>query len=169
MTASNGEREAARLEAAVKTFVERLQPLPTDLARRQPKDGEWSVGQLAAHCSEIYPFWAKQITALRQNPGKPFGRVATDADRIQYVEDHKNDALDTLVAAIQRGATEAAAALRSYSDDEWRTVTGIHSARGEMDMDFIANLFLAGHAEEHVKQLTETLNKIGGLPGLPGL
>lgn len=161
MTVSNGEREAARLETAVKAFVERLQPLSTRIARRQPDDGEWSVGQLAAHCSEIYPYWAKQISALRQNPGKPFGRVATDAERIQYVDDHKNDTLETLVAAIQRGAAEAAAALRSYSDDEWRAVTGIHSARGEMDMDFIANLFLAGHAEEHVKQLDETLAKVG--------
>jgi hypothetical protein len=162
MTVSNGEREAVRLEAAVKTFVERLQQLPPDVVRRQPDDGEWSVGQLSAHYSEILPYWARQITALRENSGKPFGRVASDANRIQFVEDHKNDAVDSLVASIKNGAAEAARALRGYSDDQWRSVTGVHAARGEMDMDAISNLFLAGHAEEHVTQLNETLAKVGG-------
>ena len=30
-----------------------------------------------------------------------------------------------------------------------------------MDMDFIAQLFLAGHAAEHLHQLDETLAQIG--------
>jgi hypothetical protein len=30
-----------------------------------------------------------------------------------------------------------------------------------MDMDFISNLFIAGHAEEHLKQLEETLSTVG--------
>jgi hypothetical protein len=29
-----------------------------------------------------------------------------------------------------------------------------------MDMDFIAELFVSGHAEEHLKQLEETLIKL---------
>ena len=157
MTTSNGEQEAVRLERAVDAFVQRVQTLPKELLTRAPAPGEWSVAELAAHSAEIYPYWAKQISYLRGNPGSPFGRTASDSERIGFIERHKGDPIESLLAAIKNGAAEAAAALYAFSDDEWRTVTGLHSARGEMDMDYISNLFLAGHAEEHLEQLDETL------------
>ena len=162
MTQSNGEAEARRLEQAVATFIERIQRVPVDKLEVEPEPGEWNLKQLAAHSAEIYPFWAAQIRWLKSNAGKPFGRTAADPDRIRYVEEHKGDSLDGLIRLIQTGSTDAAAALRSYSDSEWQTVTGIHAARGEMDMDFIAQLFIAGHAEEHLQQLDETLAKVSG-------
>lgn len=157
MANSNGEREAARLERAVEAFVERVEQVPEDLLDRSPAEGEWSVAEIAAHSAEIYGYWSKQITQLRARPGQPFGRTAADPDRIRFVEDHKNDARESLLEAIRRSAAAAAQALRAYSDEEWRTVKGLHSARGQMDMDYIANLFISGHAEEHLKQLDETL------------
>lgn len=162
MTESNGRKEAERLERAVQAFVEQVRHLPPDLLRREPEPGEWSVAQIAAHSAEIYGYWARQINQLKASPGQPFGRTATDPQRTAYVEDHKDDPIESLIGAIQRGAAEAAAALRAYSDQEWQTVTGLHAARGEMNMDFIANLFLAGHAEEHLKQLAETMEKVSG-------
>jgi uncharacterized damage-inducible protein DinB len=161
MTKSNGEQEARRLEQAVNTFIERIQQVPADRLDQNPAPGEWSVKQLAAHSAEIYPFWANQIRWLRTNTGKPFGRTAADPDRIRFVEEHKSDSLDSLIQAIRTGSADAAAALRSYNDQEWQTITGVHAARGEMDMDFIAQLFLAGHAEEHLHQLDETLAQLG--------
>ncbi len=161
MTKSNGEQEARRLEQAVEAFIQRIENVPADRLEREPEPGEWNLKQLAAHSAEIYPYWADQIRRLKSNSGKPFGRTAADPDRIRFVEEHKSDSLESLIEAIRRGSAEAAAALRSYSDEEWRTVTGIHAARGEMDMDFIAQLFLAGHAEEHLHQLEETLAKLG--------
>jgi uncharacterized damage-inducible protein DinB len=162
MTTSNGEQEARRLEQAVEAFIRRVQQVPADQLEREPAPGEWNVKQLAAHSAEIYPYWAAQIRNLKSNSGKPFGRTASDPERIRYVDDHKGDSLDSLIQSIRRGAADAAAALRSYSDEQWRTVTGIHAARGEMDMDFIANLFISGHAEEHLHQLEDTLAKVAG-------
>lgn len=157
MANTNGEREAARLEQAVGAFVERVAQVPDNVLRRAPAVGEWSVAEIAAHSAEIYEYWATQITQLKSRSGQPFGRTAADPDRIKFVEDHKNDARESLLGAIRRSAAEAAGALRSYSDEEWGKVTGLHAARGEMNMDFISNLFIAGHAEEHLKQLDETL------------
>lgn len=157
---ARGDQQAGRVERAVRAFLDRLRNLPEQVLSQPPADGEWSVKQLAAHSAEIYPYWAKQITWLRSHAGQPFGRTAADPARIAYVEEHKADPLENLMAEIERGAGEAAAALRAYSDEEWQRVTGIHAARGEMDMDFISTLFLAGHAEEHLKQLEETLAKV---------
>jgi uncharacterized damage-inducible protein DinB len=141
----------------VQAFLDRVENVPNELLRTPPTEGEWSVAELSAHSAEIYGYWAKQIDFLRANPGKPFGRTMADPDRIGFVEQHKNDSLASLSAAIRSSSAEAARALRAYDDERWRTVTGLHSARGEMDMDYISNLFLAGHAEEHLEQLDQTL------------
>ena len=162
MQQTRGEQEAARLLGAASRFIERIKRVPPELLARSPEPGEWTLMELAAHSAEIYPFWAEQILWLKDHAGQPFGRTASDPDRIKYVEDHKTDSLDTLVAAIQRGADEAARALSSYNDEEWRRVTGVHAARGEMTMDAISDLFLAGHAEEHLHQFDETLAKVRG-------
>lgn len=157
-----GGQQAGRLETAVRAFLDRVRQVPPELLQRPPEPGEWTVTELAAHSAEIYSYWAKQIAELKGRSGEPFGRTASDPDRIKFVEDHKADPLAPLLETIEQGASAAAAALRSYSDGEWRTVTGLHAARGEMTMDAISNLFLAGHAEEHLKQLRETLAKLQG-------
>ena len=162
MTKSSGEQEAQRLERAVAAFVERLQTVPPALQTRAPADGEWNVKELAAHEAEIFAYWGQQLAFVQAHPGQPFGRTAEDPDRIKYVEDHKNDQLDDLVQRIRLGADQAAAALRAFTDDEWVRVTGVHSRRGEMDMDFISDLFVAGHAEEHLKQLDATIVAVNG-------
>jgi len=159
---TRGQQEAARLQAAASAFNERIGSVPAELLTRPPEPGEWTLMELAAHSAEIQPFWAKQIVWLRDHAGQPFGRTASDPDRIKFVEDHKTDSLESLKAAISRGAAEAAAALSAYSDEEWGRVTGVHAARGEMSMDAISNLFLAGHAEEHLRQFDETLAKLRG-------
>ena len=160
MTESRGEKEAERLQRAVRAFVDRLEAVPETRLYTPPAPGEWCVAELAAHSAEIYGYWAKQINFLRANPGQPFGRTMDDPERIGFVVRHKRDAIGHLVTAINASSAEAATALRAYSDAQWRTVTGLHSARGEMDMDAIANLFLAGHAEEHLGQLDRTLTAV---------
>ncbi len=165
MTKSNGDQEAARLEHAVGAFLDRVRAAPPELQERAPADGEWSVRELAAHEAEICAYWAQQLAYLKAHPGQPFGRTAEDPDRIKYVEDHKGDPLPELVSAIRLGADQAAGALRSFTAEEWRSITGIHSRRGVMDMDFISELFLAGHAEEHLKQLDETIAAVNNPPG----
>jgi hypothetical protein len=157
VTPSTGPQEAARLERAVEGYLRTLKEVPPELLDQLPRESEWSIHELTAHSAEIFHYWAEQVAQLKQRPGQPFGRTMADTERTGFIERHKQDPLPSLITLMQQGAAEAAQVLRSFSDEEWRAVTGLHSARGEMDMDFISNLFLAGHAEEHLKQLQETL------------
>ena len=161
MTTSNGEQEALRLERAVDAFVRRIKAVPADQLTRAPAAGEWTLMELAAHSAEIYAYWAQQLAYVRAHSGQAFGRTASDPERVKFVDDHKGDPLEGLVERLERGAQAASAELRAFTDAEWRTVTGLHSARGVMDMDFVAQLFVSGHAEEHLKQLEETLATVG--------
>jgi hypothetical protein len=160
MASSRGEAQAVRIEQAVSAFVDRIRGVSPGLLTRAPAPGEWDLMQLAAHCAEIYGYWAKQVAELRLNPAQPFGRTAADPQRAQFIEDHRGDPLEGLIARMQDGAAEAAMVLCAFDDDEWITVTGLHSGRGLMDMDSICRLFLTGHAEEHLNQFDQTLEQL---------
>lgn len=157
MTSSTGPHEAARLERAVEDYVRTVEGVPPELLDQLPREREWSIHELTAHSAEIFHYWADQVAQLKRRPGQPFGRTVADTERTGFIERHKQDPMPSLITLMKDGAAEAAQVLRTFSDEEWRTVTGVHSARGEMDMDFISNLFLAGHAEAHLTQLEETL------------
>src|SRR5690348_7480699 len=93
MKQTRGEQEAARLQGATSTFIDRIKRVRPELLTKIPEPGEWTIMELAAHSAEIYPFWAKQVVWLKQHAGQPFGRTASDPDRIKFVEDHKTDSL----------------------------------------------------------------------------
>lgn len=158
---SKGEDAAVRLQRAVDTFIERLQRVPREWLTVAPAEGEWTIMELAAHSTEIYPYWAQQVAWLRTHPEQPFGRTAADPDRIRFVEEHKTDSLESLIARMRSSSAEAATALRSYSDAEWTTIGGIHEIRGRMDLDTIDKVMVSGHAEEHLQQLEDTLAALG--------
>lgn len=157
---SRGEDAAVRLEGAVDAYIERVQRVLEELLTVPPAEGEWTIMELSAHSAEIYPYWAQQLAWLRTHPEQPFGRTAADPDRIRFVDEHKTDSLESLISRIRIGAAQAAAVLRSYSDDEWATIGGIHEIRGRMDLDTIDQVMVGGHAEEHLKQLEEALAAI---------
>jgi hypothetical protein len=125
-----------------------------------PTEGEWNLKQLAAHAGEICTYWANEIQHLRAQPGAKFGRTMDDPARAQYIEDHRNDSMEQLLGTIEKNAAEASALLKTFTEDEWADITGVHPARGPMPLDSIASAFLADHAEEHLKQLDETLAAI---------
>jgi hypothetical protein len=160
MVSSSGEQEAQRLERAVQSYIGRVQRIPLEILTRAPAPGEWTVMELTAHSAEIYTYWAKQFADIRTRPGTPFGRTASDPDRARFIEEHKGDSPESLIERMRSGSADAARALRAYGANEWQTVTGIHAARGEMHLDAMSDLFLAGHAEEHLKQLGETLRQV---------
>ena len=49
------------------------------------------------------------------------------------------------------------AAVRSFDADQWQGTTGTHLVRGEMTIEAIFRAFLLEHAEDHRKQLDETV------------
>ena len=159
-TAISAGIQSARLAQAAQTFVARVRAVPDELHTVAPAEGEWNLKQLAAHAGEICAYWANEIKLIRTTPGVPFGRTMDDPARARYIEDHRNDSMDALLGTIEQNSAEASALLLTFTEDEWADVTGVHPARGPMSVDAIASAFLADHAEEHLKQLDETLTAI---------
>lgn len=159
-TAIGAGIQSARITQATQAFVNRVRQVPPELHTVAPAPGEWNLKQLAAHAGEICAYWANEIKKIRAQPGANFGRTMDDAARAQYIEDHRNDSMDSLLAAIEKNSADATALLKSFTEDEWADVSGVHPARGAMTLDAIAATFLATHAEEHLQQLDDTLKAI---------
>jgi len=156
------------MTAAVESLLERLadserrlgehadRPLPPGMTEPDP-DGEerWEAGQVWAHVAEFPAYWlaqAQRVIALPTNEPVPFGRVKTDAGRIEAIERDRHTDPAALLARVRTDLAEVGDAARSWPPEAW-TRRGMHPSRGEMTVENIVDRFIVSHLEEHADQL----------------
>jgi uncharacterized damage-inducible protein DinB len=158
-TQAEVEARLERLERNVRDLVRECEELPREVLYREPRAGEWTVINTLAHVAEILPYWAHQAEAILRSPGAPFGRTHEDPDRIAAVEQHAADTLAEVLERVRRGLDESLSTLRSIPAAEWGKA-GVHSRRGSMTITDVVDSFLCSHAEEHLRQIRETLGAL---------
>ena len=156
------------MTAAVDSLVERLadaerrlaehadRPLPPGMTEPDPDgDERWEAGQVWAHLAEFPGYWlaqAQRVVALPTNEPVPFGRVKTDAGRIEAIERDRDTDPAALLARVRSSLAEVTAAARALPQDAW-SLRGMHPSRGEMTVREIVDRFIVAHLEEHAAQL----------------
>jgi DinB family protein len=120
-------------------------------------DGEerWEAGQVWAHIAEFPGYWlaqAQRVIALPTNEPVPFGRVKTDAGRIEAIERDRHTDPAALLARVRTDLADVGDAARSWPSEAW-TRRGMHPSRGEMTVETIVDRFIVSHLEEHADQL----------------
>lgn len=147
----------ARLTESERRLAEHAsQPLPAGLSDPDPGAEErWEAGQIWAHLAEFPAYWlgqAQRVIAQPTHSPVPFGRVKTDAGRLQAIERDRHTDPGALLERVRSSLAEVTDAVRSWDDDTWR-LRGIHPVRGEMSVEQIIETFIANHLEEHADQL----------------
>jgi len=147
----------ARLADAERRLAEHADaPLPSGLADPDPgADERWEAGQVWAHLSEFPAYWlaqAQRVVALPTNEPVPFGRVKTDAGRIEAIERDRHTDPAALLVRVRASLAEVNDATRSLAPEAW-TRRGAHPMRGEMTVEQIIERFIVEHLEEHADQL----------------
>jgi len=146
-----------RLADAERRLAEHAdRPLPPGLTEPDP-DGEerWEAGQVWAHVAEFPGYWlaqAQRVIALPTNEPVPFGRVKTDAGRIEAIERDRHTDPGALLARVRTALAEVGDAADSWPPAAW-TRRGMHPSRGEMTVENIVDRFIVSHLEEHADQL----------------
>jgi DinB family protein len=139
--------------------VEAGEPWPLSDAYGTEPEADWGPKETLAHVAEMVPFWLAQIEfVLGGEPATavPFGRVATDPARLERIGRDRHLPAAELLAAIDRSVVATAARLRELSPADGAR-RGLHVRLGEMTVEGIVERFLAGHLEEHDRQLREIL------------
>jgi len=138
-------------------------PLPPGLTEPDPGGERWEAGQVWAHLAEFPAYWlaqAQRVVALPTNEPVPFGRVKTDAGRVEAIERDRHADPHALLEQVRASLREVTDAARSLPPEAW-TRRGMHPTRGEMTVREIFETFIANHLEEHADQL-DSLERTGG-------
>ena len=109
----------------------------------------------------MLPYWTGQLqTVLDGPPGEavPFGRVASDASRLERIDEHRRRGSGRLLDDIDVGLEGAADFVSGLTEPDARR-TGIHPTRGELSVRDSVERFLVTHLEEHVAQLRAILDR----------
>lgn len=147
----------ARLADAERRLVEHAAEPPTaGLTAPDPGSGEqWEAGQVWAHLAEFPAYWlaqAQRVVALPTYEPVPFGRVKTDAGRLEAIERDRHTDPSALLERVRSSLAEVTDAIRSLPPEAW-TRRGAHPTRGEMTVRQIVEHFIVEHLEEHADQL----------------
>jgi hypothetical protein len=149
-----------RLAAVERRLAEHAgRPAPTGLTDPDPgSDERWRAGQVWGHTAEFPAYWLGQIdhvlNAHRAGEPEPipFGRTKEDPERIGGIEQGRAREPSELLARVRAGIVAARRFLLRATDAD-RSVRGLHSTLGEMNVERILEHFIVEHLEEHSAQL----------------
>jgi hypothetical protein len=137
------------------------EPWPLSAAYGTEPEADWGPRELLAHVNEMLGYWPEQLRdVLAGDPATavPFGRVATDAERIGRIELDRQQTVGELLDAIEVSLPKAVAFLDGLTPEDLER-RAAHPARGEMTVAQGIEPFLTGHLEGHVVQLREILGR----------
>ena len=128
---------------------------PDDLPRRR----EWVGREVIAHIDEMLAYWLGEIERVIAGPVEPvpFGREETDLIRLLTVDRDRTLPVSELYGRLDNSLERV---LRRLLELDERQVArrGLHKKRGEMTVRQIVDTMLAGHIEEHCRQLAAALD-----------
>jgi len=131
---------------------------PWPLAERfdDAPEAEWGPPEVLAHVAEMIPYWQgemERILAADAGAGAvPFGRLATDTNRLGILERDRSLPPGELYDRIDHAVERFGRRLETLTGDE-STRLGVHPKRGEMTIADLADRFVVGHLADHAVQL----------------
>ena len=126
---------------------------------QEPAQNEWTIMENLAHVVEFMPYWANEIVKLLAEPGRNFGRVATDERRIKEIADHARDSLDQIKAMLPISYARLQEVLASLRDSDL-AITGKHVKYGEKTLAWFIEDFITGHLRAHNQQIEEAMQAL---------
>jgi len=151
------ERALAAL-AALRPLVAAGRPWPLSGSIGTEPEAHWGPPEVLAHVAEMLPFWLGEIERILDGAPEPvpFGRLAGDELRLGVIERDRSLPTRELDARIDAGVERFVRRLGTLGAAD-AARRGLHARLGEMTVTGIAERFVVGHLEEHVRQLAEVL------------
>jgi uncharacterized damage-inducible protein DinB len=149
-----GEAQARRLESVDEQLTALLrQPAVERRLRTAEGETDWSAMQVLGHMVEMIPYWMDRCRFLIGAAEPPtFGRAVDAPERLAGVERGASGNLDELLPMLHEQVQAATRAIRQMSMAE-RGRKGYHVRWGEMTVADMVEVFIVGHAEEHLAQI----------------
>ncbi len=152
-------RDGAAALAALRPGIEAGLPWPPSEHFGVEPEASWGPMETLAHVAEMIPFWLGQIEIILDAPESepaPFGRVQSDTIRIGLIERDRTLPPRELLARIVADAERTAARLAELAPSDGER-PGMHPTLGQVTVGQIAERFIAGHLDDHLRQMGDIL------------
>jgi hypothetical protein len=136
-----------------------LAKIPPERLFAQPASGGWTPMEDLAHVAEMLGYWSGEIDRFQRRPGAAFGRVASNPDRIHFIEAHAHDTPDQIIALLESSYATALVLLQRLQPADLE-ITGQHIKFGPQTIRHALQEWLIDHLDEHVKQLKTILTGV---------
>jgi hypothetical protein len=136
--------------------VELSAPPPEELPRRR----EWVAREALAHIDEMLIYWLGEIERILAGSVEPvpFGRPSTDLIRTLTIDRDRTLPVSELYTRLDHSLERVLRRLLEL-DERQASRRGLHKQRGEMTVKQIVDVMLAGHIEEHCRQISAALDR----------
>jgi hypothetical protein len=133
-----------------------LSPLPPE---NLPRQREWVAREILAHVDEMLAYWLGEIERVLagQKEPVPFGRPITDLVRILTVDRDRTLPVAELYLRLDNVLERVVRRLLEL-DERQAARRGLSRERGEMTVRQIVDTMLAGHMDEHCRQMATALD-----------
>jgi hypothetical protein len=157
-------RTAAAGMIATQPAIDAGRPWPLHVVEHDAgPESAWGPTEVLAHVSEMLPFWLGEIERILDGAPEPvpFGRTATDRVRVMTIERDRTLPPRELLDRIDAAAERYARRLATFGPADLSR-RGLHPTLGQLRVSEILERFVVGHAEGHLVQLAETLDRPTG-------
>jgi hypothetical protein len=140
------------------------EPWPLSAAYGTEPEADWGPREVLAHVNEMLPYWTSQLRAVvAGDPATaiPFGRTATDPERLGRIAEDRRLTVGVLLDRISISLDGAATFVASLTDADLAR-RGMHASRGEVTIAEALERFVVGHLEDHVVQVRDILARSDG-------
>jgi hypothetical protein len=117
----------------------------------------WDNGQVWAHVAEFVPYWlgqADRVIAARNSSPVPFGRVKTDASRLEPIEQGRHEPVGAQMDRLRLALEQLRLFISSQDEETWEAL-GVHQSLGVLTVGRLIQELIVKHLEEHADQLQE--------------
>jgi len=134
----------------MRSMVDRSPLPPEDL----PRQREWVAREVLAHVDEMLPYWLGEIERVLAGPKEPvpFGRPQSDLVRVLTVDRDRTLPTGELYLRLDNSMERVVRRLLEL-DEKQVARRGLSRERGEMTVRQMVDVLLAGHMEEHCRQM----------------
>ena len=138
-----------------------LAKVPPAVLYTQPASGGWTPMEDLAHVAEMLGYWSGEIDRFQRQPGASFGRVATNPERLRFIETHAYDTLEQITTLLDQNQATALDLLRRLRPADLE-ITGQHVKFGAQTVRQALQQWLIEHLAEHVAQFKAVAASVTG-------
>ncbi len=151
--------EASARLSALRARIVAGDPWPLADRFDHAPEASWGPPEILAHCLEMVDYWRGELGRVAAGTGSspvPFGRTATDTDRLAAIERDRHLPSAELLDRLEAGIARALAAAAGWSAAQ-REQLGSHPSGDVLSVSAGLPRFIGGHLLAHLDQLEATI------------